>query len=195
MRKLMVGVWMLMAGTCLAQQIDLKSLEKFAALATSKTEINMDESMVKSAITFLDDKKTEEGLAKKAAQGLKAFFLRAYEFDQKTPFKLDDLKPLLDQLKGPAWTSFLRAQESNEQTEIWTHRTNGQMDGLLLIAAESNEVVVMNAVGITSLADLSALGEFGNLAGAKVTSPLQTNQPTAPGSKPGTTGAGQKDDD
>jgi len=67
MRKLMVGVWMLIAGTCLAQQIDLKSLDKFAALATSKTEINMDESMVKAALGFLDDKKAEEGAAPETA--------------------------------------------------------------------------------------------------------------------------------
>ena len=47
MRKLMLAVWMMVAGTCLAQQIDLKSLDQFAAKAKSKTEINMDESMVK----------------------------------------------------------------------------------------------------------------------------------------------------
>jgi len=179
-RKLMVAVWMMIAGTCLAQQIDLKSLDKFAALAKNKTEINMDESMVKAAASFLDDKDKDEAVAKKSVSQLKGIFLRAYEFNEKGIFKLEDLKPLLDQLKGPNWTSFLRVQESNEQVEIWMHRTNGQMDGMLLIAAESGEVVVMNAVGVASLSDFAALGE--KLGGIEIPSPV-SNQPVP---KPGT---------
>jgi hypothetical protein len=187
MRKLMITVWMLVAGTCLAQQIDLKSLDKFAALAKGKTEINMDEAMLKSAAGFLNESNKEEAAAKKSAQDLKGFFLRAYEFPQKGMFKLEDLKPLLDQLKAPGWSSFLRAQEENEQTEIWMHSTNGKMDGFVLIAAEESEVVVMNAIGIANLADLAALGEFGKLAAEKAATP----QPNQPAPKP----AGQKDDD
>ena len=192
MRKLMVAAWMLVAATCLAQQIDLKTLDKFAALAKSKTEINMDEAMLKSAAGFLSDTDKEEAAAKKSTKDLKGFFLRAYEFPQKGMFKIEDLKPLLDQLKAPGWSSFLRAQEDNEQTEIWMHSTNGKMDGFVLIAAEEEEVVVMNAIGVANLSDLAALGEFGKLAGAAASTP-QPNQ-TAPGTaapKP----AGQKDDD
>lgn len=167
MRKLMVAVWMMIAGTCLAQQIDLKALDQFAAQAKSKTEINMDESMVKSAADFLSPTKGDEASVKKSIKDLKGFFLRSYEFEKNglPKFRLEDLKPILDQLKGPNWTSFLRNQEGNEQTEIWFHRTNGQMDGLLLVAAEPGEITVINAVGVLRLEDLSALGELGKLAG------------------------------
>ena len=99
MRKWMVAVWMMIAGTCFAQQVDLKSLDKFAALAESKTEINMDESMVKAAASFLDEKDKDEAVAKKSVSQLKGFFLRAYEFNQKGIFKLEDLKPLLRPLE------------------------------------------------------------------------------------------------
>jgi hypothetical protein len=163
MRKLMVAVWMMIAGTCLAQQIDLKSLDQFAAKAKSKTEINMDESMVKSAASFLSQEKEDEAAVKKSVKDLKGLYLRSYEFENNGLFKLEDLKPILDQIKGPNWTSFLRNQEGDEQTEIWFHRTNGQIDGLLLVAAEPGEVTVINVVGATRLEDLSALGEFGKL--------------------------------
>jgi Domain of unknown function (DUF4252) len=204
MRKLMVSVWMMIAGTCLAQQIDLKFLDRFAALAKSKAEISMDESMVKAAAGFLDDQDKDEAAAKKSAKDLKGFFLRAYEFNQKGLFKLEDLKPLLDQLKGPNWTSFLRVQEGNEQMEIWMHRTNGQMDGILMIAAEDKEVFVMNAVGVTSLSDLAAVGQFGKLSGVEVPNFLPIQSAPKPGTAPaaqtnppgpGTAPAGQKDDD
>jgi Domain of unknown function (DUF4252) len=199
MRKLMLAAWMTIAGTCLAQQIDLKSLDQFAAKAKSKTEINMDESMVKSAAEFLNQDKKDEAAFKKSIKDMKGFFLRSYEFDKNGPsqFKLEDLKPILDQLKGPNWTSFLRNQENNEQTEIWFHRTNGLIDGLLLVSAEPGEITVINAVGLTKLEDLSALGEFGLLAAeSALPSPPNSSQ-TQGQRKPGAAPKpeGQKNDD
>ena len=173
MRKFLVAVWMMTAATCLAQQIDLKALDKLGAKAKEKTEINMDESMIKSAGGFL----TENDLvAKSATKDLKGFFLRSYEFSGKGAYTMEDLKPILDQLKPPDWAPFLRSQETNEVTEIWMHRTNGQMDGMILVAAESNEVTVINAVGMVNLSDLSALGKLGKAAAKQ--------QPQNP--KPGT---------
>lgn len=165
MRKLtLVLVFMMIAVTVSAQQIDLKSLDRFAEKASSKTEMNMDESMVKQASGFLDEGKKDEALAKKSAENLKGFYLRSYEFDQPGVFKLDDLKPILDQLKEPSWKPFLRSKEDDEQTEIWMHNTNGQADGMLLVAAEEDELVVINAIGVTNLQDLSRIGdEFSKL--------------------------------
>ena len=164
MRKLMVVAWMMVAGTCLAQQIDLKSLDKLVPLANSKTEILMDESMLKSAAGFLDDKKAGEGTAKEISKNIKGIYLRSYEFSQKGAFKIEDLKPVLDQLKAPNWNRFLRNEEDGELTEIWMHTTNGQSDGLLLVTAEENELTVINLVGSVNLADLSSLGNLGNLS-------------------------------
>jgi hypothetical protein len=170
MRKFMVVLWMMTAGTCLAQQIDLKALDKLAAKAKEKTEINMDESMIKAAGDFL--KQADEILAKNSAKELKGFFLRSYEFAGKGAYTMDDLKPVLDQLKAPDWAPFLRSQESNEVTEIWMHRTSGQMDGMILVSAESNEITVINVVGVTSLADLSALGNLANAATQGASKPV-----------------------
>jgi len=162
MRKFLVAVWMMTAATCLAQQVDLKALDKLAAKAKEKTEINLDESMIKAAGDFL--KQADQILTQNSAKELKGFFLRSYEFAEKGAYSMDDLKPIVDQLKAPDWAPFLRSQESNELTEIWMHRTSGQMDGMILVVAESNEVTVINVVGVTSLADLSALGNLANAA-------------------------------
>ena len=164
MRKLMVVAWMMVAGTCLAQQIDLKSLDKLVPLANGKTEISMDESMLKSAAGFLDDKKAGEGTAKEISKNIKGIYLRSYEFSQKGAFKIEDLKPVLDQLKAPNWNRFLRTEEDGELTEIWMHSTNGQSDGLLLVSGEENELTVINLVGSVNLADLSSLGNLGSLS-------------------------------
>jgi hypothetical protein len=183
MRKLMVAVWMMVAGTCLAQQIDLKVLDKFAAKANNKTEIEMDEAMLKSAAGFLDDKKVEEGLAKAASKNIKGIFLRSYEFNMKRAYTIDELKPVLDQLKAPNWSRFLRNEEDGELTEIWMHRTNGEADGIFLVSAEESELTVINIVGSANLADLSILGNVGDLSA--IANAAGKNQVVPPGtSKP-----------
>jgi len=180
----------MVAGTCLAQQIDLKSLDKFAPLAKSKTEIAMDESMLKSAASFLDDKNAQEGTAKAISKNIKGIFLRSYEFNQKGAVKPEDLKVVLDQLKTPNWNRFLRNEEDGELTEIWMHTTNGQSDGLLLVSAEGDELTVINLVGTVNLSDLSSLGNLGalgnlsNIGNSKAPTPAPQ-----PGAEP------KKDDD
>ena len=160
MRKWMFLGVMLIAATASAQQLDLKSLDKYADKAKSKTEINMDETMLKAAATSLSEKKKDEKIAKQSVEGLKGFFLRTYEFDDKFELKLEELKPLLDQLKAPNWKPVLRNKEDKEQTEIWMHYTNGTADGMVLIAAEAHELTVINGMGVTNMNDLQALGKM-----------------------------------
>jgi hypothetical protein len=120
----------------------------------------MDESTLKSTTTSLNQKNGDEAIAKKTIEGLKGFYLRAYEFGQKGAYTLEELKPLLDQLKEPNWKPILRNKENDEQTEIWMHMRNGEPDGMVLISAESNELVVINGIGVTRLDDLKALGKM-----------------------------------
>jgi hypothetical protein len=160
MRKTILAVLMAMAPMASAQQLDLKVLDKIAGKAKSTTEMGMDESTLKSASASLNDKNADEGLAKKVAEGLKGFFLRSYEF-KKGDFKVDEIKPLLDQLKAPSWVRFLHNKEDGELTEIWWHVTNGTTDGMLLISAEESELTVINAMGLSKLEDLAKLKDFG----------------------------------
>ena len=176
MRKVTLLVWMLIAGVASAQQVDLKSLDKIASKATSKTEINLDESMVKSASSLLGGQTKDEVVLRTSASGIKGLYLRAYEFEDKNAYKMDDLKSLLDQLKAPDWVLFLKSEEGDEHTEIWMHRTRNEPDGMLLIAAESNELTVINAPGLSRLEDLGSLGNLGNLAAAQAKSGQSNGQ-------------------
>ena len=157
MRRLFLASLMLAAVTATAQQLDLKSLDKFADRAKSKTQIDMDEATLKATGGLLKDKKGDEGLAKKSTENMKGLFLRSYEFNGKDAYKLDDLKPILDQLKAPNWVPFLRNKENGELTEIWMHKTNNEVDGMLLVSAEGNEITVINVVGLTRPEDFSSL--------------------------------------
>jgi hypothetical protein len=159
----MLALLMAIATTALAfapaQQLDFKVLDKIGEKATSRTEIGMNGADLKAAAGLLNNKSSEEANALKGIEGLNGYFLRAFEF-KKGGFKVEDLKPLLDQLKAPDWVRYLRVQEDKELVEMWFHNSNGKPDGMLMIAAEEQELVVMNAMGVT---DMSALEKLKNL--------------------------------
>jgi len=162
-RWLLAGI-MVVATAAHAQQVDLKSLDKFLNMTTGVevTQIDLDESLLKAAKNTLSDKKGDEAAAKTATSGLKGLFVRSFEFSQRGMYTLDDLKPIRDQLKAPDWTVFFRNREANEQTEIWIHRTKGEADGIFLFSAEENELTVINAIGLSSPSDLNKIGsQFG----------------------------------
>ena len=162
MHKWMLIGLMMLATAARAQQVDLKSLDKLANIAKGVTQINFDDSMVKSAAGLLNEKNGDEAAAKKAVAGMKGLHLRVFEFDKKGMYKFEDLKAVRDQLKGPDWTIFLQTREPDEQVEIWMHQTTGEHDAMLLISAEEDELVVIHALGNIRPEDLSKIGgQFG----------------------------------
>jgi hypothetical protein len=153
---------MLATTSAFAQQLDLSSLEKFLTKTKGNTKINVDASLLKFAASFLNSEKPDEASVKKLVEGMKGIYVRVFEFQNKGDYRLEDLKVLKDQLRGPDWTVFLQNKEPNEETEIWMHFTKGAVDGIVLISAEDSELVVINAVGSIRPEDLQKLGgQFG----------------------------------
>jgi hypothetical protein len=162
MRWMVFIVMMFAARAAAAQQVDLKSLDSLGAKAKEKVEISMDESMLKSASTILSNN-GDEASAKKVVEGLKGVYGRVYEFDKAGTFSERDLEPIRKQLKEPDWSIMARVSERDGETvEMWVHRTNGNMDGMLFIVAEDSELVIFNVVGVANLAELAKIGgQFG----------------------------------
>jgi hypothetical protein len=164
MRKLLF-IWLLVAAAnAEAQQVNLSSLDKLAGKARETTDVNLDGSMLKFASGFLNDRKGEEGLAKKMISELKGVFVRAYEFEKSGSYSPADLQPIRDQLKGPQWTRIisLKDRDSSEDVEVWLFREGENTTGMVLIASEPDELTVVNLVGPIRPEDLQNLGgQFG----------------------------------
>jgi hypothetical protein len=140
----------------------------------------------------LNQGKKDEAAVKQSVKDLKGFFLRSYEFDKNGPFKfrLEDLKPFWIRSKDQTGRHFF---ETRKTTSKRRSCSIAQMDKSMASArcSGTREITVINAVGITRLEDLSALGEFGKLAG-------QSQNKSAPNVPPGTAAPkpeGQKNDD
>jgi hypothetical protein len=160
----MLIVLILLAATpAAAQQINLESLEKLAAKTTNKTEVTLDASMLKLAGLFLSDgSDRDQAAAKKLVEGMKGLYVRVYEFEKPGAYAQGDLDPLRSQLKGPQWSQILSSRDKEESVEVWMHRDGDNTTGMVLIAAEPDEVTVINLVGLVRPDDLATLGgQFG----------------------------------
>jgi hypothetical protein len=162
MRKWILMLLMLAATPALAQQINFQSIEKLSSKAKEKTEVTLDEATLKLASGFLSEKESDQATAKKITEGLKAIYVRTFEFDVPGAFSPADIQPIRDQLKGPQWSRIINVQEEDEQTEIWIHKNGTMSDGLLILSIELQELTFVNIVGSINPEDIGKLGgQFG----------------------------------
>ena len=162
MRTIAACVLVLVATPAVAQQLNLQSLDKLAARATSKTEVNLDGSMLNFASGFLGDGDSEEAAAKKLIAGLKGVYVRVYEFDKAGAFAASDVQAVRDQLRGSQWGQIVSVHDKDEDVGIWMHREGNKTTGMVIISTEAKEVTVVNLVGALRPEDLTSLGgQFG----------------------------------
>jgi hypothetical protein len=160
MRIIAACLLALIATPVMAQQLKLQSLDKLAARASSKTEVNLDGAMLNFASGFLGDGDSEEATAKKVIAGLKGVYVRVYEFDTAGAFAASDVQPVRDQLRG--WGQIVSVHDKNEDLDIWVHQEGSKTTGMVIISTEAKEITVVNLVGSIRPQDLTSLGgQFG----------------------------------
>ena len=150
------------SGVACAQQLDLSSLDKLASKASESSTVNLDAPKLKIASQFLSSGDPSQGHVKDLITGLRGISVRSFEFDSEGSYRLSDLDPIRDQLKGPGWSNIVNVKERKESAEVWLFTKGDVLDGLAIIAAEPNEVTVVNIVGSIDINSLSKLsGSFG----------------------------------
>jgi hypothetical protein len=152
----------LLAGAAHAQQLDLSSLEKLSAKARESSSVTLDASKLKFASQFLSSSDGSQQQAKSLISGLRGIFVRTFEFDNNGQYSTADLDPVRKQLGGSGWSNIVNVKERNESTEVWLFSKGDAIDGVAIIAAEPQEVSVVNIVGPIDINALSKLsGSFG----------------------------------
>ena len=152
----------LIAAAASAQQLDLSSLDHLASRSRESANVTLDESKLKLASMFLSSEDAGQKQAKDLVTGLKGVYVRTFEFDKAGEYTAADLEPVRRQLTAPGWASIVNVKGREESAEVWLHSKGEALGGMAIIAAEANELVVVNIVGpldIGSLAKLS--GSFG----------------------------------
>jgi len=142
-------------------------IEKYAAKATSRSDVNLDRNMLGFAGNFMNQKDSDEAQAKQLLHQLNAIVVHNYEFDQPGAYNQADLESIRDHYKGADWSHIVSTREQNkgkapESSDIWMHIVNGKSTGMVILSAEEKELDFVCIDGTIDPSMLSHLsGQFG----------------------------------
>ena len=130
--------------------------------ASETVEVTLDGSMLRFALKFLSDDKSDERAVRDMVRKLDGIYVRSFEFDEDGAYD----RRLVDRIKsqlGPSWKKIVQVRSrTRENVEIYTDMRGEAIAGLVIISAEPRELTVVNIVGpidLDRLADLE--GKFG----------------------------------
>ncbi|MDQ6708796.1 MAG: DUF4252 domain-containing protein [Acidobacteriota bacterium] len=154
------------------QGLDLSSLDKLSANATSTTNVMLDKAKLQTALQMMPDKGKDGEQTRKMLGGLNSLAVRTFEFAKPGAYSLADLEPVRAQLKEPSWSKIIEVKDKGETVEIYMR--SGATKGFAVISAEPKELTVVGIDGafeFTSMADLALIPQ--------VTSTIQFHDPEA----------------
>ncbi len=163
--SIMLMVW---AGPSSAQSRCLPGdIEKYAARARSRSDVNLDRNMLGFAGNFLSDKDADQASAKKVVRGLNAIVVHSYEFEKAGEYNAADLESIREQYKGSDWSHIVSTRDQGknkapEYSDIWIRLSNGKSTGMVILSAEEKELSFVCIDGMLDPSMLSSLsGQFG----------------------------------
>ena len=147
-----------------AQGITLPAnLDKLAEKAEESVVVTLDKSMLRLTGRFLDE--AEEAEIKKLVAGLDSIYVRSFEFAKEGEYSAADVEAVRGQLPAPAWSRIVgaKSQRSGQDVDVYFKNAgNGQLGGIVVIAAEPRELTIVEINGTLDPARLGELGgEFG----------------------------------
>jgi hypothetical protein len=161
-------------------RVQLESLDRLAPRAVETVNVQVDESLLSLGASLLESDDAEEKNIKEAVAGLKGVYVRVLEFKGAGEYAEGDITPIREQLRAPAWTRIvgvLSHKEGLENAEVYLSRNAaGRVDGLVFMAVEPKQIVLINLVGTVDLEKLRKLE--GNLGVPKIK--IETGESKSP---------------
>jgi len=155
-------VLLALPAACFAQagRVTLPDFSDLAKRATESVVVTLDHDMLQSAIQFMGPKGGDSAAASAAISGLEGVYVRSFTFAHDHDYSRADVDSILKQLRAPAWSPMVSVHETtkNEDVNIYVCRENGHNCGMVIVAAESRELTIVNIVGNIDPAKLAQLG-------------------------------------
>lgn len=147
-------------------KLQISRLDNLKDKAENVVEVTLDKNLLQVAAKFLSSKNPEEAAVKELVTKLEGVYVRVFEFDKAGEYQLSDIESIRSQVTASAgWSKIVGVMSRREGQKVDVHlKTDGQglIRGLVILAAEPRELVVVNIVGEIDLEKLRQLeGNFG----------------------------------
>jgi len=138
-------------------------LDQLAKRATDSVVVSLDGDMLHMGAQSMGSAHAGAG-AKSVVEGLKGVYVRSFKFAHDHEYSTSDVDLILRQLSGPGWAPMISVHSTakDENVEIYLHRDNNRVQGMVIFVAKPRELTVVNLVGDIDPAKLGELrGQFG----------------------------------
>src|SRR5581483_295460 len=134
--------------------------DELGAKAKENVNITLDRDTLAMAGKFLSGDKGNDAKLKELVAGVRAIYVRSFEFDKPNQYSKKDLDAFRAQFRAPGWSKIVEVQskEDNEHTEIHIKKDGKQIAGLAIIAAEPEELTLVLIDGPMDPSKLAELG-------------------------------------
>lgn len=139
-------------------RLELDHLDKLAEKAKDTVDVTVDAAMLKETAGFLAGRDSDNEKVQQLIQGITGIYVKSFEFSVPNAYSDSDVELIRRQVSGSGWSRVVGVRGKRELTEIYFWREKDTNGGLVVIAAQPNQLTVVNIVGRVDLASLAALG-------------------------------------
>lgn len=141
-----------------------RDIERLSAKAVNTVNVTVDGTLLQLAAKFLSSSDPEQQIAKNLISSLKGIYVRSFEFAGPGQYSEADVESLRAQLKVPIWSRIVgvRSHKGGEDVDVFLKMEKDRITGVVVIAAQANQLTVVNIVGPIDIDKLASLGgQFG----------------------------------
>ena len=151
---------LLVPRTAVAQgaRLQLDHLNKLADRSKETVDVTVDAAMLKETAGFFAGKGADSEKVQNLLAGITGIYVKSFQFGVHDAYTEADVEAVRKQVSGPGWSRVVGVRGKRELTEIYFWKERDTNGGLVVIAAQPNELTVVNIVGRVDLASLAALG-------------------------------------
>lgn len=150
-----IGLPLLVPATALAgdPQLKLPKFEHLQKNATESVNITIGKGLLHLASFALrhdKHKSRDDAQALELISGLKAIYVRSYEFPEDNMYSKADIDSVRAQLSEPGWMPLAQVRQRHDEVEdvdIYVSMENDQINGLAVVASCPRKFTIVNIVG------------------------------------------------
>lgn len=139
-------------------RLQLDHLNKLADRSKETVDVTVDAAMLKQTAGFLAGKNADSAKVQQLIEGITGIYVKSFQFGVPDAYTEADIESIRKQVSGSGWSRIVGIRGKRELTEIYFWKERDTTGGLVVIAAQPNELTIVNIVGRVDLASLGALG-------------------------------------
>jgi Domain of unknown function (DUF4252) len=142
-------------------RLNFDNLAGLEAKARDVVEVNVDGKLLelaKRVASKVNDPDTQR--VSDAIAGLKAVYVRVYNFEKENEYNMADVDEIRAQLNAPGWerVANVRSKRNNQKVDVFTMFTGNLMSGVAVVISDARSVALVNVIGPIDIETLVELG-------------------------------------